>query len=171
MPPLMFDDEQAVAIAVALQLATVAGAGIQDGAARALNTIRQVMPSRLRRRIDTLPVTAIEPPTARPDSPADGTVLAAIGTAVHARDVLRFDYASATAGPQAPPRRVEPAAANSSRAPGPGPAWLPHSAGSTPASRSPDPQNSRPLSHDSPAATQPRPHDATSGPTARTVAH
>jgi predicted DNA-binding transcriptional regulator YafY len=108
MPPLMFDDEQAVAIAVALQLATVAGAGIQDGAARALNTIRQVMPSRLRHRIDTLPVTAIEPPTTRPDSPVDGTVLAAIGTAVHAHDVLRFDYAAQTAGPQAPPRRVEP---------------------------------------------------------------
>jgi predicted DNA-binding transcriptional regulator YafY len=34
MPPLMFDDEQAVAIAVALQLVTVAGAGVQNGAAR-----------------------------------------------------------------------------------------------------------------------------------------
>src|ERR1035441_9264217 len=108
MPPLMFDDEQAVAIAVALQLVTVAGAGVQNGAARALNTIRQVMPSRLRHRIDTLQVTVIEQPTTRPDSPVDGTVLAANGTAVHAHHVLRFDYTSATAGPQAPPRRVEP---------------------------------------------------------------
>src|SRR3982751_777489 len=35
LPPLLFDDEQAVALAVALQLATTAGAGIEDAAARA----------------------------------------------------------------------------------------------------------------------------------------
>src|SRR5690348_751487 len=42
LPPLLFDDEQAVALAVALQTAGVGEAGL-----RALNTIRQVMPSRL----------------------------------------------------------------------------------------------------------------------------
>jgi predicted DNA-binding transcriptional regulator YafY len=108
MPPLLFDDEQAVAIAVALQLAAVSGAGIDEGAARALQTVRQVMPGRLRHRIDALRVTAVAPPTTRPDAPAGGDVLAAIGAAVHAHEVLRFDYASATAGPDAPPRRVEP---------------------------------------------------------------
>ncbi|WCN80566.1 helix-turn-helix transcriptional regulator [Micromonospora sp. LH3U1] len=108
LPPLLFDDEQAVAIAVALRLASVSGADIQEGAVRALNTMRQVMPSRLRRRIDSLEVTAVEQPTTRPDCPVDSTVLTAIGAAVHAHDGLCFDYASATADTDAPPRRVEP---------------------------------------------------------------
>ena len=103
LPPLLFDDEQAVALAVALRLATTAGAGIEDAAARALTTVRQVMPDRLRRRIDALPVTAV-PPAGRPDPPVDSAVLAALGAAVHAGEVLRFDYPPA----DAPPRRVEP---------------------------------------------------------------
>ena len=44
LPPLLFDDEQAVALAVALQLAATTGAGIADAAWRALSTVRQVMP-------------------------------------------------------------------------------------------------------------------------------
>ena len=66
LPPLLFDDEQAVALAVALQTAATTGAGIEEAAARALNTVRQVMPARLRHRIDTLQVTAVE----RPGTPA-----------------------------------------------------------------------------------------------------
>src|SRR5688500_18712976 len=62
LPPILFDDEQAVALAVALRTATTAGVGIEEDAARALNTVRQVMPARLRRRIDTLQVTAVERP-------------------------------------------------------------------------------------------------------------
>ena len=108
MPPLLFDDEQAVAIAVALQLATTSGADIGQGAARALTTVRQVMPARLRHRIDTLRVTAVEPPTTRPEPTVDGAVLTALSAAVHARDVLRFDYASPTHDEDAPPRRTEP---------------------------------------------------------------
>ncbi|RSM48450.1 transcriptional regulator [Actinoplanes sp. ATCC 53533] len=108
LPPLLFDDDQAIAIAVALQLATASGAGIQEGAARALNTIRQVMPGRLRHRIDTLLVTAVEQPTTRREPPLDSTVLTALGGAVHTHEVLRFDYPPAAAGTDAPPRRVEP---------------------------------------------------------------
>jgi len=108
LPPLLFDDDQAVAIAVALQMAALSGADIQEGAARALNTMRQVMPSRLRHRIDALQVTAVGQPTTGPDSPVDRTVLTAIGAAVHAHEVLRFDYASTSAATDAPPRRVEP---------------------------------------------------------------
>ncbi|MEU0569759.1 WYL domain-containing protein [Nonomuraea sp. NPDC005983] len=115
LPPLLFDDEQAVALAVALQIAATAGAGIEEAAARALNTVRQVMPARLRRRIDTLQVTAVERPTTRPNPQVDSGVLMTLSTAVHAREVLRFDYTPAfppgagdddPAGP--PPRRVEP---------------------------------------------------------------
>src|SRR6185369_15897744 len=56
LPPLLFDDEQAVALAVALQLAATSGAGIEEAAARALSTVRQVMPTRLRHRVDALRV-------------------------------------------------------------------------------------------------------------------
>lgn len=98
LPPLLFDDEQAVALAVALQLATTAGAGIEEAAARALTTVRQVMPARLRHRIDSVRVTAL----ARPGPQVGGEVLAALGAAVHASEVLRFDYPPGPA-----PRRVE----------------------------------------------------------------
>ncbi|MGX1759294.1 helix-turn-helix transcriptional regulator [Streptomyces lydicus] len=115
LPPLLFDDEQAVALAIALQLATTSGAGIEEAAARALTTVRQVMPARLRHRIDTFHVTAVERPTTRPARPADSTVLMALSAAVHARETLRFDYSSASAqgagdnSPDAPPpRRAEP---------------------------------------------------------------
>jgi len=70
LPPLLFDDEQAVALAVALQMATTAGAGIEEAAARALTTVRQVMPARLRHRIDVLQVTAVERPAGRTQATA-----------------------------------------------------------------------------------------------------
>jgi len=112
LPPLLFDDEQAVALAVALQTAVVTGAGIEEAAARALTTVRQTMPARLRRRIEALQVTAVERPGARPVPQADGGVLMAISASVHAREVLRFAYESPPEagrdGGQAPPRRVEP---------------------------------------------------------------
>lgn len=95
LPPLLFDDEQAVALAVALR--TVTGGGIEEAAARALTTVRQVMPSRLRHRVDALHVTAVSPP----GPPVDPSVLATLSAAVHAREVLRFDYLDS-------PRRAEP---------------------------------------------------------------
>ncbi|MGP3963151.1 helix-turn-helix transcriptional regulator [Nonomuraea sp. 3N208] len=114
LPPLLFDDEQAVALAVALQSATTTGAGIEEAAARALTTVRQVMPARLRHRIDTLHVTAVEQPATRPGPQVDSSVLMALSAAVHAREVLRFDYTPASPpeaddnGVQTPPRRVQP---------------------------------------------------------------
>ncbi|MEV4245714.1 WYL domain-containing protein [Streptosporangium canum] len=115
LPPLLFDDEQAVALAVALQIAITTGAGIEEAAARALNTVRQVMPVRLRHRIDTLRVTAVERPASRPDPQVDSSVLMTLSAAVHAREALRFDYAPTSppgaAGDdrvESPPRRVQP---------------------------------------------------------------
>jgi len=114
LPPLLFDDDQAVALAVALQIAATTGAGIEEAAARALNTVRQVMPARLRQRIDTLQVTAVERPATRPNPQVDSGVLMALSAAVHACEVLRFDYAPASPpgaaddSGQTPPRRVRP---------------------------------------------------------------
>lgn len=103
LPPLLFDDEQAVALAIALQIATTTGAGIEEAAVRALNTVRQVMPARLRHRIDTLRVTAVLRSANRPKPQVGSDVLMAVSAAVHACEVLRFDYAGATE-----PRRVQP---------------------------------------------------------------
>lgn len=112
LPPMLFDDDQTVAIAVALQTATVAGAEIGEGAIRALATMRQVMPPRLRHRLDALEVTAIR------QRPGEGTpgaismeVLLSLATTIRAREVLRFDYApriAQTDDPSRLPRRVEP---------------------------------------------------------------
>jgi predicted DNA-binding transcriptional regulator YafY len=107
LPPLLFDDEQAVALTVALQVAaTTPGNGLAEPAERALNTIRQVMPSRLRHRVDALRVTAVERPVSRPAGPVTGELLLALGAAVRAREVLRFDYGDAAG--DGPPRRAEP---------------------------------------------------------------
>jgi predicted DNA-binding transcriptional regulator YafY len=112
LPPLLFDDDQAIALAVALQAAAVTGVGIGEAAVRALTTVRQVMPSRLRHRLSAVEFTSISsrqggasPDTVSPD------VLIAISTAVRAQEVLRFDYATGrpdTSSEPPPPRRVEP---------------------------------------------------------------
>ena len=107
LPPLLFDDDQVIALAVSLQAATVTGVGIEEAALRALTTVRQVMPSRLRHRLSALEFTAMP---GRPDS-VSPEVLIALSTAVRARQVLRFDYAipgSDARSMPAPPRRVEP---------------------------------------------------------------
>lgn len=104
LPPLLFDDEQAVALAVALQVAATTGAGVGEAALRALTTVRQVLPSRLRHRLDALPVTVVQPPGS-PASDVDRDVLLALGAAVHAREVLRFDYGGDV---DRPARRMEP---------------------------------------------------------------
>ena len=97
LPPLLFDDEQVLALAVALQGAAVSGAGIEEAAVRALTTVRQVMPSRLRHRLDALRFTSLEP--ARYSVAPE--VLVALATAARVREVLRFDYGDDL-------RRVEP---------------------------------------------------------------
>lgn len=114
LPPLLFDDDQAIAVAVALQTATTTVAGIEEGALRALATVRQVMPARLRQRVDALQVTTVDRYGDTRRTKVDSEQLIAIGTAVRAQEVLRFDYASAGAesgdgaGVFVPPRRVEP---------------------------------------------------------------
>src|ERR1700683_597220 len=56
LPPLVLDDEEAVALGVGLQAAIQGGTvtGIAESSVRALTKIVQVMPSRLRLRIDAL---------------------------------------------------------------------------------------------------------------------
>ncbi|QDE33488.1 WYL domain-containing protein [Microbacterium foliorum] len=100
LPPLLFDDEQAVAIAVGLQSVPATGIDINEGAARALATVRQVMPSRLRHRVDGIRFTGAENETR-----VDPAVLEAVSAAVRDRVVLRFDYGERR---DRPARRTEP---------------------------------------------------------------
>jgi predicted DNA-binding transcriptional regulator YafY len=85
-------------------------AGIEEAALRALATVRQVMPARLRGRVDALQFTTVQKTAQQPT--VDTEHLVAIGTAVRAREVLRFDYEAPNwtgeDRPWAPPRRVEP---------------------------------------------------------------
>lgn len=97
LPPLLFDDGQAVALALALRSAAT-DETIGEDAARALVAVRQVMPSRLRRRIDTLRVTAVRPRGAGSASPVGTQILAELGRVIHAREELRFDYGDDAAG-------------------------------------------------------------------------
>jgi predicted DNA-binding transcriptional regulator YafY len=99
LPPLLFDDEQAVAIAVALRSVPAGGVDIDEAAARALATVRQVMPSRLRHRIDGIRFTGTETP-----SRVDPGVLEAVSAAERDHLALRFDYIDRKDAP----RRVEP---------------------------------------------------------------
>lgn len=105
VPPLLFDEEQAIALAVALRIAVTTGAGIEEAAARALVTVRQVLPSRLRRRVDAL---EIEP--AGRGTQVDTELLLALSGAVRAGEELRFDYRSPGSPDDAaqPARRVQP---------------------------------------------------------------
>lgn len=113
LPPLLFDDDQAIALAVALQAAGEAGAGIEEAAVRALTTVRQVMPSRLRHRVDAVRFTAVPGSTQGATAPVSPDVLLTLSAAARACEVLRFDYASPGQrdeddGEPLPPRRVEP---------------------------------------------------------------
>jgi predicted DNA-binding transcriptional regulator YafY len=94
MPPLLLDDEEAVAVAVGLR--TAAGgavAGIEEASLRALGKLEQVLPSRLRHRVSSLqsvitPVPGVAGPLVDPD------VLTAIAAACRLRERLRFSYVS-----------------------------------------------------------------------------
>ncbi|MGO1318051.1 MAG: helix-turn-helix transcriptional regulator [Cellulomonadaceae bacterium] len=107
LPPLLFDDDQAVAVALALQTVGDEVTGVRDAAERALATVRQVMPVRLRGRLDALEVTRVEPERDR--ARVDAADLVAIGAAVRGRETLRFDYdGGSDQGAVRPPRRAEP---------------------------------------------------------------
>ncbi|MCC2593563.1 YafY family transcriptional regulator [Tessaracoccus sp. OS52] len=105
LPPLLFDDDQAVAVAVALQTISTDVAGLRDASDRALATIRQVLPSRLRHRVDALQVTALDRDGA-PDEQVRAETLLHIGACCRDHEVLRFDYVSRDGS--ATLRRAEP---------------------------------------------------------------
>jgi predicted DNA-binding transcriptional regulator YafY len=95
VPPLLLDDEEAVAVAVGLRTAT-AGAieGIEETALRALAKLEQVLPGRLRRRVNALQTFTVSVRPDRPGPQVSADVLTTIVAAARDRERLRFDYRS-----------------------------------------------------------------------------
>jgi predicted DNA-binding transcriptional regulator YafY len=94
LPPLLLDDDEAVAVAIGLGTAAVSGvAGIEETSLRALTKLEQVLPSRLRHRVGNLRSVTV-PLAGSTASAVDPAVLTAIAAAVRDRESLRFGYRS-----------------------------------------------------------------------------
>ncbi|HEX6356129.1 YafY family protein [Actinophytocola sp.] len=114
LPPLLLDDDEAVAVALGLRTAASSGvAGVGETALRALVKLEQVLPSRLRYRVNGMRVATID----TPGNDVSLEVLTAVAAACRDRQRLRFDYTvapqaalrnTAAYGAEERPREVEP---------------------------------------------------------------
>jgi predicted DNA-binding transcriptional regulator YafY len=107
VPPLLLDDDEAIAVAVGLR--TSAGGaigGIEETALRALAKLEQVLPERLRRRVNAVQAfTVLVPP--REDEPTvDPDLLTLLAAACRDRQRLRFQYRDREGAPSR--REAEP---------------------------------------------------------------
>ena len=104
MPPLLLDDDEAVAVAIGLRAATEID-GIEEISSRTLAKLNQVLPSRLRSKVSALATTVTRAPentgTNVADPEIDPDLLAAVATAIRSTEWLRFDY-------REEPRLIEP---------------------------------------------------------------
>jgi predicted DNA-binding transcriptional regulator YafY len=93
LPPLLLDDEEAVAVTMGLRTASGGAiAGVEEASLRALAKLEQVLPSRLRHRISMLHTHTVAVPRDDTGPTVDPGVLTAIATACQRRERLRFDY-------------------------------------------------------------------------------
>jgi predicted DNA-binding transcriptional regulator YafY len=93
MPPLLLDDEEAVAIAVGVR--TAAGQavdGIDEAAVRALAKLEQVLPGRLRHRVATLGAATVPLPPAGREASVDPGQLAVLAAAAANQERASFAY-------------------------------------------------------------------------------
>ena len=96
LPPLLLDDEEAIAIAVGLRAAAGASIeGIEEASVRAMAKLEQVLPDRLRRRVRALHTNVV---SLRWTGPGDGAVsidpetLALLSQTCRDHEQLQFDY-------------------------------------------------------------------------------
>jgi predicted DNA-binding transcriptional regulator YafY len=93
LPPLLLDDDEVVAVAMGLRTAASGSiAGIEESSVRALAKLQQILPSRLRHRVDTLQSATISMEPRGPQVDAD--VLTAVAAACRDHERLRFRYSS-----------------------------------------------------------------------------
>jgi predicted DNA-binding transcriptional regulator YafY len=91
MPPLLLDDDEAIAIAVGLRTAARASvAGIEETAVRALVKLEQVLPAHLRRRVGALGSATVT--LQAPGPTVDPQHLTTIAAACRDTERLRFAY-------------------------------------------------------------------------------
>ncbi|MFG3383374.1 helix-turn-helix transcriptional regulator [Streptomyces sp. NPDC047999] len=93
LPPLLLDDEEAVAVAVGLRTAAGQGVeGIGEASVRALAKLEQVLPGRLRRRVGALNDVTVPMLRAHRGPSVDPAVLTELAHACRDAEVLRCEY-------------------------------------------------------------------------------
>ena len=113
LPPLLLDDDAAVAVAVGLRAVAggavggMEGAGMEEAAVRAAAVIERVLPGRLRARVDALRAAVVPLRGVRPDAAAvRPETLALLALACRDGERIRFGYTDA--GGTASSRHAEP---------------------------------------------------------------
>ncbi|MFU8874452.1 helix-turn-helix transcriptional regulator [Micromonospora sp. SL4-19] len=93
MPPLLLEDDEAVAVAIGLRTAAgQAVAGADEAAVRALRKLLQVLPARLRRRVDNLASSTVAHPFSVAADPVDPDALVVTAATIANHERLRFRY-------------------------------------------------------------------------------
>lgn len=93
LPPLLLDDDEAVAVAIGLRTAAVGGvSGIEETSVRALAKLEHVLPSRLRHRVTALQAAVVS--MTGPGPTVDASALALVAGACRDHERLRFEYRS-----------------------------------------------------------------------------
>ena len=105
LPPLLLDDDEAVAVAVGLRTAASGTVtGMEEASVRALSKLQQLLPSRLRRRVSALNSFIV--PMANRGPTVDAETLSVIAGACRDYEMLRFSYNSRDGASSS--RQVEP---------------------------------------------------------------
>src|SRR3954464_12958468 len=93
MPPLLLDDDEAIAIAVALRTAAGSSvAGVEETAVRALVKLEQVLPAHLRRRVQALGRATQTLQVYASGPTVDPQCLTVLAAAVRDHERVRFAY-------------------------------------------------------------------------------
>jgi predicted DNA-binding transcriptional regulator YafY len=105
LPPLLLDDDEAVAVAVGLRTAASGTVtGIEEASVRALSKLQQLLPPRLRRRVSALNSFIV--PLSNTGPTVDAETLSVIAGACRDYEMLRFHYQSRDGASSS--REVEP---------------------------------------------------------------
>ncbi len=105
VPPLLLDDDEAVAIAIGLRGAAVgAVSGLEEISVRALGKVLALLPPRLRRRVAALQAVTSPVPVSGPT--VDAEVLTTLAQACRSEERVRFTYTTRDGGRAT--RLVEP---------------------------------------------------------------
>src|SRR3954452_22432016 len=109
IPPLLLEDDEAVAVAIAMRTATGGAVeGLEESSLRALAKLEQVLPPRLRRQVSTMQSVTIQVRRGRPGQvqTVDPVVLTELARLARERFTVRFDYSDRRSA--ATQRRAEP---------------------------------------------------------------